>query len=142
MGTYTDFTIDADRDCVDIARTFNRIPAVSASITLGESFNAKWYAHQDDISSVSVLFPLALIEVNGTVEDGSLWRIYARNGIIQVELPTITWPACTLPETKTHKRTLLILVCGVEVPVQIVCPVVSTYDEAYILAKQELKNLL
>lgn len=53
---------------------------------------SEWSTHEADMRALTVLFPQPVFELKGIAEDGSQFKKYFRNGLMQVANATITFP--------------------------------------------------
>jgi len=86
MGYYTDFSLSHDSDINDeeIADNLTKISGYKLDHDL-ELYQAKWYSWNNDMSSLSKMFPDVLFTLNGVGEEhGDIWRAFFKNGKSQM----------------------------------------------------------
>ena len=86
MGYYTDFSLSHDSDINDeeIADNLTKISGYKLNHDL-ELYQSKWYSWNNDMLSLSKMFPDVLFTLNGVGEEhGDIWRAFIKNGKMQV----------------------------------------------------------
>lgn len=103
------------------------------------------FDHDAAFFKVSKQFPLAVIALEIWPEEAyynGITKIYYLNGVKQEVQADIVFPPCTLVPPKTEYRTINVVILGREIPVEIEILAGASEDEAYQIAKQQIKNIL
>lgn len=103
------------------------------------------YDYDADFSTLSKQFPRATITLEIHPEEiyfNGISRVYYCNGLRQEVEAEINFPACTLVQPVTEYRTINVVLMGREIPVEVELLNSTTEDEAYQIAKEQLKRLL
>ncbi len=103
------------------------------------------YNYDVDFSQLSKQFPNAIITLEIHPEEiyfTGISRVYYCNGDWQEVEADITFPPCTLVPPKTEYRTVNVIILGREIPVEIEVLAGASDEEAYQIAKQQIKNIL
>lgn len=94
MGYYTDYEVVALDGRADWKHALAKIMGYDEPSDL---IGIKWYEHDDDMKTLSLVFPDVTFQLTGYGEEtGDIWRAYYRNGVIQHAETTISFSACTL----------------------------------------------
>jgi hypothetical protein len=93
----TDATTDADEISAVISDMVLPLREKVPGVKYAPSDEAKWYAHEADMLSLSQGYPSVLFTLRGEGEEpGDLWQKYFKDGKMQVAKAVITYPACVL----------------------------------------------
>lgn len=90
MGYLTQYTLswlDADVDPAAVCDAIYEVTGeedwfeVRTSNSVRPGDRCKWYEHEDDVRTISALFPFALFRLDGNGEEaGDMWRKFFRAG--------------------------------------------------------------
>ena len=87
MGYYTrhELTIvKGDNNLIDKLRDISEDASYAIYSNGDESESCKWYSHQDELKSFSLLHPEALFKLSGIGEEnGDIWHEYYQGGKMQ-----------------------------------------------------------
>lgn len=93
MGYYTDYELTvSDNSLIDtIAAEMSEFTDYKWNSSLA-LYDVKWYNWQSDIREISSRYPNVLFTLDGAGEESAdIWRVYAKNGKIQLEKAKITF---------------------------------------------------
>lgn len=151
MGSYRDLYVTVEgAELSDIETALNLIADGPDfyKITSDDCLHCNVSTHYDydaDFLTLSKQFPRATITLDIYPEEiyfNGITRVYYRNGNWQQVYADITFPPCTLVQTVTEYRTVNVVLVGREIPVEIEVLNSTTEDEAYQIAREQLKRLL
>ena len=134
MSRLTKFKISAPKHIIE-----------ELELISGYDFDSKckWWKHEEDIKTVSLKYPTAEFSVTGHEEErDNIWKIYAIGGEIEKVEAIILFPKTTLKPPKITHETIYVTVVGVDIPIEVEYVGTLSDGEKYMLAKNQLKELL